>query len=101
MRALADCLKTYVEQHFRMSLARDPNGSVRPVLVGPPDAALREMFALLTAGGQCEWQLSVGPTTRDVVVLLVDVNSPPSGASLSRVCTGTTPFRFGIVAHWY
>jgi DNA phosphorothioation-dependent restriction protein DptH len=86
MRALADCLKTYIEEHFRAALKRDPNGFVRPVLVGPPDTALREMFMLLTAAGQSDWQFSVGTSTREVVVLLVDANIPAYGTTLSRVC---------------
>ncbi len=86
MRALAGCLKTYVEQHFRSALSREPDASIRPVLIGPPDDALSEMFALLTAAGQREWQLAIEGSTREIVVLLVDVNAPPSGTGLSQGC---------------
>jgi DNA phosphorothioation-dependent restriction protein DptH len=86
MRALAECLKTYAEQHFRTAVARDPEGSVRPVLVGPPETALRELFSLLTEAGRHDWQLVPGTPARDVVVLLVDADGPPSGAGLSQAC---------------
>src|SRR3954471_18035111 len=86
MQALADCLRTYAERHFRELLQRDPDGAVRPVVVGPPDEALRETFALLTGSGQHDWPLTVGKRTLDVVVLLVDDNSPPAGTGLSRGC---------------
>lgn len=86
MRALAGCLKNYVEQHFRSALAREPDGSVRPVVVGPPDAALTELFALLTSGGQGEWQFPFQGGTREIVVLLVDSTAVPSATGLSRGC---------------
>jgi Holliday junction resolvasome RuvABC ATP-dependent DNA helicase subunit len=86
MRALAENLISYVERHFYSSLARVPNGPVRPILVGPPDAALREMFSLLTANGQSEWQVQVNGARHDVVVLLVDGNTPPAGNALSGGC---------------
>lgn len=86
MRALAECLKNYAERHFRAALARDANGFVRPVLVGPSDAALRALFALVTGGGQHDWQLVLGTSAYDVVVLLVDADAPLSGTGLSQVC---------------
>lgn len=86
MRALAECLKTYIEQYFRTVLARNTDTFVRPVLVGPPDAALREMFSLLTGAGQHDWQLTVGTNPHDVVVLLVDSSAPPTGAAHSCGC---------------
>src|SRR5262245_60396769 len=84
MRALAECLRDYAEQHFRAAIARDPEGFVRPVLVGPPDAALRELFSLLTANGRHDWQVPGAAPGTDVVVLLVDAEPLPSGAALSR-----------------
>jgi DNA phosphorothioation-dependent restriction protein DptH len=86
MLALARSLIGYVERHFAEAVTRDPDGPVRPVLVGPPSEALREMFGILTANGQREWRLSVVNANYDVVVLLVDEESPPTGATLSRGC---------------
>ena len=87
MRALAEYLNAYVEQQFRTVLTRNVDTYVRPVLVGPPDAAVREMFSLLTGAGQHDWQLNVGPNTCDVVVLLVDSSPPaPTGAVSSCGC---------------
>ena len=85
MLALAQCLQQYAEQLFRAAVTRDPDGFVRPVLVGPPDAALREMFQVLTAGSTCDWQ-PVLPQPRDVVVLLVDEGAPQQSTALSRAC---------------
>ncbi len=86
MRALAECLKTYAEQHFSAAIARDSNGPVRPVMVGPPDAAIRELFSILTNAGQHDWQLVPGTPARDVIVLLVDPGAPAAGTGLSQVC---------------
>ncbi|MDX2130430.1 MAG: Holliday junction DNA helicase RuvB C-terminal domain-containing protein [Planctomycetota bacterium] len=86
MRALAECLKTYAEQHFSAAIARDPNGPVRPVMVGPPDSAIRELFSILTSAGQHDWHLVPGTPARDVVVLLVDPGAPAAGTGLSQVC---------------
>jgi len=85
MLALAQCLQQYVEQLFRAAIMRDPDGFVRPVLVGPPDAALRRMFHLLTAGSTRDWQ-PVLPQPRDVVVLLVEEGAPQQPTVLSRAC---------------
>ena len=68
MRALAESLIVYVERHFRLALTRDFGGPVRPVLVGPPDDALREMFAILTNSGQGDWTLTFGDTDREIIV---------------------------------
>lgn len=89
MRALAECLKTYAEQHFNAAIARDPDAYVRPVMVGPPDAAIRELFSMLTGAGQHDWNLVPGVPARDVVVLLVDPDIPAggSGAGLSQACS--------------
>lgn len=86
MQYLAQSLDAFLEEHFRAALARDGNGPVRPVLVGPPDEALREMFALLTSGGTGEWRLPVAGGQREVIVLLVDGKARPAGSGLSRVC---------------
>jgi DNA phosphorothioation-dependent restriction protein DptH len=86
MRALAACLVTFAERQFRGALGRDPGCRLRPVLVGPPDEALREIFGMLTAAGQQEWQIALGPASRDVIVLLVDDGSPSPGTGLSRGC---------------
>ena len=86
MRALAENLIQYAETHFAGALQRDPAGPVRPILVGPPSGALREMFSDLTANGQGEWRVSVGGRNYDVVVLMVDDEAPPTGTGLSRGC---------------
>ncbi len=85
MRALAECLKTYVEQHFGAAVGRDPSAFVRPVMVGPPDAALRELFSILTGAGQHDWQPVPGTPSRDVVVLLIVPDAPTGGTTLSQV----------------
>jgi DNA phosphorothioation-dependent restriction protein DptH len=85
MLALAQSLQGYIEQQFRSALSRAPNGPFRPILVGPPDEALRELFAGLTSNGQGDWSLASGGTSREVIVLLVDGN-PPSGSALSCGC---------------
>ena len=70
MRALANNLFQYALTHFAGALERDPASPVRPILVGPPSGALREMFFDdLTANGQREWRLSVEGRNYDVVVL--------------------------------
>jgi DNA phosphorothioation-dependent restriction protein DptH len=86
MLALARDLIANLGRHFGSALTRDPSNPVRPVLVGPPREALREMFTILTGNGNGEWRLSVGNTNYDVVVLLVDEESPPTGSGLSRGC---------------
>lgn len=86
MMALASSLVSYIEQHFRAALTRDPSGPFRPILVGPPDEALREIFGLLTRGGQGDWQIQLQGATHPVVVLLVDDRAPPAGTGLSLGC---------------
>lgn len=86
MVALAQSLRAYVEQHFRSALERDSSGPVRPVLVGPPDQALREMFALLTGDGQGKCQVSAGGATHEIVVLLVNGEALSAGNGLSCGC---------------
>ncbi|MCB2154939.1 AAA family ATPase [bacterium] len=86
MHALASYLKKYVERHFAAALLRDPTASVRPVLIGPPDEANRELFSLLTGGGTHDWQVPCGGKPQEVIVLLVDSRETPSGEALSQVC---------------
>lgn len=76
MVALAQSLRNYVEQQFMSALARSPHGSFRPVLVGPPDETLCELFAMFTAAGQHEWQIIAGGSDYEVIVLLVGGNAP-------------------------
>jgi len=82
MRALANCLKSYAAQHFNAAIERYAE-YVRPVMVGPPDPALRELFSILTGSGQHDWHLGNAP---DVVVLLIDPDAPVGGAALSQAC---------------
>src|SRR5262245_46043197 len=86
MRALAQRLNAYVAAHITVALDRAPDGPVRPVLVGPPIEALREMFSGLTNGGLGEWKLRIGSTDRDLIVLLIDDRAPPAGNGISRGC---------------
>lgn len=86
MLALAQCLQTYVAQHFHGALARDAAATVRPVLVGPPDSALEALFALLTRGGQGNWQLNVNGMTHEIIVLLIDSTSVLTSHDLSQGC---------------
>lgn len=76
MLALAQSLGNYVEQQFRSSLTRAPLDPFRPVLVGPPDETLREIFTMLTGAGQHDWRLAAGGANHEVIVLLVDGNAP-------------------------
>jgi MoxR-like ATPase len=86
MVALAQSLRNYVEQQFRSALARASDNPFRPVLVGPPDSALRELFALLTSGGQSNWQVASGGTIYEVIVLHVGGDIAPANATLSGGC---------------
>jgi DNA phosphorothioation-dependent restriction protein DptH len=86
MVALAQSLGKYVEEQFRSAWVRAPLDPFRPVLVGPPDETLKEIFATLTASGQHEWQLVVGSATQEVIVLLVDGNAPATANVLSCGC---------------
>lgn len=86
MVALAQSLRNYVEQQFRSALARAPHDPFRPVLVGPPDEPLRELFAMLTAAGQGEWQFVAGGANHEVIVLLVDGKAPQVANVLSCGC---------------
>ncbi len=86
MRSLASSLGTYIEQHLVAALTRDAGASVRPVVVGPPDAALSELFTALTSGGSRDWQVNVGGASRDVAVLLVNETGGAGGSGLSRAC---------------
>ena len=86
MVALAQSLRDYVEQQFRSALARAPHDPFRPVLVGPPDETLRELFAMLTAAGQREWDFVAGGASHEVIVLLVDGNAPTVVNVLSCGC---------------
>lgn len=86
MRALASSLQSYVEQYVSAVLARDSSASVRPVIVGPPDAALSETFASLTSGGTHDWELDVAGRRYVVAVLLVNDRAGPAGSALSREC---------------
>ena len=82
MHALATSLKEYVEKHLASALARDAQSMVRPVLVGPPNAALVELFGILTGAGSRDWQVA----GKSVVVLLVADTAASPGSSISRVC---------------
>jgi len=64
MRALAECLKSYMERYFTAAAARDQGGHIRPVIVGPPGEALAELFSLLTADAQHDWLVSAKPFGR-------------------------------------
>jgi DNA phosphorothioation-dependent restriction protein DptH len=86
MRYLAQYLEQYVIQHFTAALTRDADATVRPILVGPPDTALDELFALLTTDGQREWQLNIAGQIYDIVVLLVGTDLVMTPATLSCVC---------------
>jgi DNA phosphorothioation-dependent restriction protein DptH len=86
MIALAQSLKDYVEGQFQSAVSRAPEDPFRPVLVGPPDQALHEVFAILTASGQHEWQVNVDGSNHDVIVLLVDGKVPPVPNVLSGGC---------------
>ena len=86
MVALAQSLRSYVEQQFKSALMRAADNPFRPVLVGPPDSALRELFALLTSGGQTNWQVSSGGKNHEVIVLHVGGHTTPASATLSGGC---------------
>lgn len=84
MRALAECLKSYMERYFTAAAARDQDGHIRPVIVGPPGEALAELFSLLTADAQHDWQVAPG---LDVVVLHVGSEPTMIGNTLSQRCS--------------
>src|SRR5271157_2877464 len=91
MNALAQTLKAFVEEHFEQARKRDSDAFVRPILVGPPPAALEALFDLLTSGGTTDWQITTAEQQLKVPVLLVresvgTSNPTTVGQSLSRRC---------------
>lgn len=68
MRELAKAISRYLEQEVRSRLLHQDRTEL--VFVGPPRAALEEVFAILTANGSSDWQLQGAP--EPAVVLLVD-----------------------------
>jgi DNA phosphorothioation-dependent restriction protein DptH len=86
MRHLAHNIENYVAQHFNAALSRDAAATVRPILVGPPDAALSELFSVLTNNCQRDWQISVNGTVHDVVVLYVGGPATAPCAAISCAC---------------
>src|ERR1700731_2095140 len=91
MNALAQTLKAFVEEHFEQARKRDSDAFVRPILVGPPSAALEALFELLTSGGTTDWQIPSGQQQLKIPVLLVCANlgagnPTTTGQSLSRRC---------------
>ena len=90
MISLAQNLKIFLERHFVESRKHDPNAMVRPILVGPPDAALESLFMMLSNGGSADWQPTFSPQELHVPVLLISDTSSLNGAggtnSLSRRC---------------
>jgi len=73
-----------MERYFTAAAAREPNGHIRPVIVGPPGEALAELFSLLTADAQHDWQVAPG---LDVVVLHVGSEPTMIGNTLSQRCS--------------
>src|SRR6266436_4377067 len=90
MIPLAQGLKAFLEQHFEEARKRDSGSFVRPLLVGPPEAALEALFDLLSSGGTEAWEIGAGQPQLKVPVLLVTACSgahdTASGQSLSRRC---------------
>lgn len=91
MNHLAESLETYLTEHYRSALASDADAAVRPILVGPPQLALQILFDRLTASGTRDWQVTIGPVTVEVVVLLVSSAAAPAGgghgiAPVSKPC---------------
>ncbi len=86
MVALAQSLGKYVEEQFGSALVRAPQDPFRPVLVGPPDETLKEIFKMFTASSQHNWQLVVGGATHEVIVLLVNGNAQGTTSVLSCGC---------------
>jgi DNA phosphorothioation-dependent restriction protein DptH len=90
MIPLAQGLKAFLEQHFEEARKRDSDAVVRPILVGPPEAALEALFDLLSSGGSADWEIVTGQQQLKVPVLLVTASTGTSttatGQSLSRRC---------------
>src|ERR1700736_318205 len=87
MRALASTLDDFLLESVQDALARDLNASIRMVLIGPPLAALEELFNRLTANGKADWSSAAGGSTVSIPVLLVSYLSsilPPPGVVSGR-----------------
>jgi Holliday junction resolvasome RuvABC ATP-dependent DNA helicase subunit len=85
MQAIARCLRDYIEHRFQEALERDPDASVRPVVIGPPDSALLSLFNLLTQNGAADWKIQTPLGVFEVVVLLLNP-SITIGMTRSKSC---------------
>jgi DNA phosphorothioation-dependent restriction protein DptH len=91
MISLAQNLKQFLEAHFVDARKNDSESAVRPILIGPPDAAMEALFDLLTSAGTTDWHLS-GPQQLSIPVLLVTsrsdsaANVAANAIFLSRRC---------------
>ncbi|MGI9075490.1 MAG: AAA family ATPase [Bryobacteraceae bacterium] len=83
MTRLAAALKDFFLVYFQDLLDRDPERAIRPVITGPPDDTLADLFNALTNNGTSDWTITAGGKTEPLGTLLVDYNAsttsrPPS-----------------------
>src|SRR5579859_2008603 len=91
MKNVAQALSAFLEKYFADIIRWSPNAHIRPVLIGPPPDAQRELFDLLTENGTRDWHIS--SVAQDVAVLHVS-GVPREGATtflspsspVSKVC---------------
>jgi Holliday junction resolvasome RuvABC ATP-dependent DNA helicase subunit len=77
MTRLSTALRDFFLTYFTELLNQDPKRAVRPVITGPPDDTLTNLFAGLTSNGTTDWTIPVGTNTETIAVLLVDYNASP------------------------
>lgn len=75
MTRLAAALKDFFLAYFQELLSRDPNRDIRPVLIGPPDETLADLFNALTTNGTTNWTITAGEKNEPLATLLIDYNA--------------------------
>ncbi len=71
---MAEVLKDFFLEYLQDLLARDPNRAIRPVITGPPDDTLAELFNSLTSNGKLDYQLNANGKIELLGTLLIDYN---------------------------
>jgi len=89
---IVEMLQGLIEENVRRQISSGA-GRIQPVLVGPPESVLRELYAAMTQKDTCDWTLRVSEDmTRQVAVLLVtepvDQSSSPRSLKTSQCGCG-------------
>src|ERR1700676_1498311 len=75
MTQLAVALKDFFLIYFQELLDRDPGCAIRPVISGPPDETLTDLFNGITTNGTMDWSITVGNKSEPLATLLIDYNT--------------------------